>query len=293
MKRNIDLTEHRDFNMKNREDEFNHIFSLLRTNKRIPWNIIELTKIDYEEDLARGNNRMFPVGTIKDIKFTKLADPEYAKLNPYEYQKPQNLVYCNLLEHFLLHIKIVSEQLEEWERDDEEIFLASQKVRPLLLKGIGGIVNYFIPQLNDLYSGYVGPLWLQHCFDVVKENEDVYLWLIDTAIELTLRGIELGAYPKNLNPENWKFSYYEQYGSWSSKNNARIIKEIQEMFPFKLTKDYIRSELKCIYGGSITDEDIENCISMIEEGDCSHCGFFSTCAVMAAPWIMERYNVVE
>lgn len=71
MKRNIDLTEHGDFNMKNREDEFNHIFSLFRTNKRIPWNTIELTQIDCEEDLARENNQMFPVGTVKTIKLTK------------------------------------------------------------------------------------------------------------------------------------------------------------------------------------------------------------------------------
>ena len=33
-----------------------------------------------------------------------LGNPEYAKKNPYEWQKKENLVYCNLLEHLLLHL---------------------------------------------------------------------------------------------------------------------------------------------------------------------------------------------
>lgn len=35
-----------------------------------------------------------------------LSQPEYAKHLPFEYQKSQNLVYCDLLEHFVLHLKI-------------------------------------------------------------------------------------------------------------------------------------------------------------------------------------------
>lgn len=230
---------------------------------------------------------------IREDRFPKLADPEYAKLNPYEYQEPENLVYCDMLEHFLLHLKICSEQLESWDKYDEEFFLAEQGIKPLVIKRIGGIINYFIPQLNDLYSGYVGPLWLQHCFDIIKDDKEVYLWLIDEAISCTLWGIDLGAYPKNLNPKNWRSSYYEQYGNWDSKNNKELLEEIQELFPSKITKDYVRKELRCIYGDDITKEEIENCIAVIEDHNCSHCGFFSTCAIMAAPWIMERYDLIN
>lgn len=35
-----------------------------------------------------------------------LSHLEYAQKNPYEWQKKENIVYCNLLEHLFLHILI-------------------------------------------------------------------------------------------------------------------------------------------------------------------------------------------
>jgi hypothetical protein len=43
---------------------------------------------------------------IKENERTGLSIPKYAKNAPFEYQKSKNLVYCDLLEHFLLHCKI-------------------------------------------------------------------------------------------------------------------------------------------------------------------------------------------
>ncbi|MGI3136017.1 MAG: hypothetical protein ACN23H_00305 [Candidatus Phytoplasma vitis] len=43
---------------------------------------------------------------IKENEMKGLSNPKYAINSPFEYQKSKNLVYCSLLEHFLLHCKI-------------------------------------------------------------------------------------------------------------------------------------------------------------------------------------------
>ena len=46
---------------------------------------------------------------IDEDKAIMLSNDSYAIKNPYEYQKAERLVYCNVLEHLILHIKIVEE----------------------------------------------------------------------------------------------------------------------------------------------------------------------------------------
>ncbi|MDV3138690.1 MAG: hypothetical protein Q8875_00745 [Pigeon pea little leaf phytoplasma] len=43
---------------------------------------------------------------IKENEMKGLSNPEFARKAPFSYQMEYNLVYCNLLEHFLLHCKI-------------------------------------------------------------------------------------------------------------------------------------------------------------------------------------------
>ncbi|MDV3194932.1 MAG: hypothetical protein Q8881_01560 [Sweet potato little leaf phytoplasma] len=43
---------------------------------------------------------------IKENEMKGLSNPEFAQQAPFSYQMGYNLVYCNLLEHFLLHCKI-------------------------------------------------------------------------------------------------------------------------------------------------------------------------------------------
>ncbi|QLL36899.1 MAG: hypothetical protein RCH30_2900 [Candidatus Phytoplasma australasiaticum] len=43
---------------------------------------------------------------IKENEMKGLSNPEFAQKAPFSYQMGSNLVYCNLLEHFLLHCKI-------------------------------------------------------------------------------------------------------------------------------------------------------------------------------------------
>lgn len=78
---------------------------------------------------------------IDEDKFIKLSDPGHATMHPFDYQKAERLVYCNALEHLILHIKIA-------ERVDN---LSLIKGNPL---GIGGAISYIIPGLNLCYSGY-------------------------------------------------------------------------------------------------------------------------------------------
>lgn len=43
---------------------------------------------------------------IDEDKGCNLGDSNFAREQPYEYQKAERLVYCNYLEHLLLHIRI-------------------------------------------------------------------------------------------------------------------------------------------------------------------------------------------
>ena len=66
-----------------------------------------------------------------------LGNPEFAAKNPYEWQMPENIVYCDYLEHLLLHI-LIGEQTD-----------ARQAL------GLGGAVTYIIPALNNYFeNGY-------------------------------------------------------------------------------------------------------------------------------------------
>ena len=78
---------------------------------------------------------------IDEDKAIELSNPERARKNPFRYQKADRLVYCNLLEHLLLHIKIVEEPRHV-------------DANPLELPGIGGAVNFISRQINDFYNGY-------------------------------------------------------------------------------------------------------------------------------------------
>lgn len=91
-----------------------------------------------------------------------LCNPEYAKWNPFEYQKAENLVYCDWLEHLLLHVLIV-----EYPSDDQNYFEAV---------GVGGAVNYMIPELSDYYSGAVTPTmkWRVSCWTKVMNDFECF-----------------------------------------------------------------------------------------------------------------------
>lgn len=91
-----------------------------------------------------------------------LGNPEYAKNNPYEWQMKENLVYCDLLEHLFLH-QLICEYPAENKNENEQV-------------GIGGIVNFIVPELNDVYSGWRSKqAWQQNCHNAIIKDKEVYL----------------------------------------------------------------------------------------------------------------------
>lgn len=92
-----------------------------------------------------------------------LSSEKWAKIFPFEWQKAQNIVYCNLLEHFLLHILIC-----EYPED----------ITGFMDVGIGGVVNFIGPELNDLYGGWeTKQEWRKIVHSVVKDDLELYLIL--------------------------------------------------------------------------------------------------------------------
>ena len=90
--------------------------------------------------IKKGNQGLF-IHHIDEDKAIMLSTSEYAAKNPFEYQKSDRLVYCNLLEHFFLHILIYEEPKPENANRNEK-------------QGLGGAINFICMQLNDCYSDY-------------------------------------------------------------------------------------------------------------------------------------------
>lgn len=82
----------------------------------------------------------------------------------YKYQEAQNLTYCNWLEHFILHCKINALRQKQLNR-----FI------------VDGVLNYFIPELNDLYRYRIKnlPTWKQIAFSLIEDNYDDYCKIIE------------------------------------------------------------------------------------------------------------------
>lgn len=70
-----------------------------------------------------------------DFGCHSLSTPELALEKSFDYQLSANLTYCNLLEHFLLHIKIHKLRRDVFGCED-----------------LDGCEKFLIPQLNDMYK---------------------------------------------------------------------------------------------------------------------------------------------
>lgn len=103
---------------------------------------------------------------IDEDKAIMLSNDEYTAKNPFEYQKKNRLVYCNLLEHLLLHVKIAEEPRNPDANENE-------------LPGIGGAINYICKQLNDIYAGKEPTdEWRKKATVLVKDNFDDYIRIL-------------------------------------------------------------------------------------------------------------------
>lgn len=103
---------------------------------------------------------------IDEDKAIMLSNDQYAAANPFDYQKKSRLVYCNLLEHLLLHVKIAEEPRNAGVNENE-------------LPGIGGAINFICKDLNDIYGGkQFTEEWRVKVTDTVKDNFDDYIAIL-------------------------------------------------------------------------------------------------------------------
>lgn len=138
-----------------------------------------------------------------------LSNKEYAKMCPFEWQQKENIVYCDYLEHLLLHVLIC-----KYPADDKADFT---------ITGIGGVINFIVPELNDLYSGWItAQPWRKNCHDKVSADKEVYFEILKQFIDI-----------EKSNPlfeiEILCRSFNQQFGGWDEQNNAAIYSEIRAL----------------------------------------------------------------
>lgn len=114
-----------------------------------------------------------------------LSDSASASREPFEYQKAENLCYCNYLEHFLLHIKIAY-GYEAYVKDNK--ILHKERTEPrsihwdtssaynlkrMIPINVGmGYIGY---DMNELYASDGSKTgWKQRCYLEIKDNLEDY-----------------------------------------------------------------------------------------------------------------------
>ena len=109
---------------------------------------------------------------IDENKAILLSNDKFAVNNPFEYQKANRLVYCNVLEHLILHIKIVEEPKNE-------------NVNQMEIQGIGGAVCFIWPQINDYFNGYeFKKQYLINIFSLIENNFNDYIDILEYFLDV-------------------------------------------------------------------------------------------------------------
>ena len=136
-------------------------------------------------------------------KMIMLSTKEIAEKFPFEWQTKEHLVYCDMLEHLLLHVLICK-------------YPSKDKI-PGVDVGIGGASNFLIPELNDVYSGWESSQKWQQCLhEKIISDKDVYLAIIEKYILEVLK-------PNNCDISSFLFtSYNDRYGLWDKDKNEPI-----------------------------------------------------------------------
>ena len=161
----------------------------------------------------------------EDIK-PNLCDKEVAKSCDFSYQLPENLCYCDYLEHLFLHILITEYPNEE--TDD--------------VVGIGGSANYLIPELNNLFSGYIpeqpSKKYVINCFNRVKDDFITYKYLIGRFLsnndipKESLVSVVLSGDKKYFNEESKIYSELKNIcdsGSCVQSHNLEIYSKVESL----------------------------------------------------------------
>lgn len=105
-----------------------------------------------------------------------LSEEFHARSQSFQWQKKENLVYCNYIEHFILHIKIgIIRQSEFYHKPID--------IHNILAGGGSTIISGEIDEcfFSDKCS-YNIPEWKIPCFDVIRDNYSDYIDIINAVI---------------------------------------------------------------------------------------------------------------
>lgn len=106
---------------------------------------------------------------MDEDKGGNLGNPLQAKIQPFEWQKKERLVYCNILEHLILHMKIAIVRQKKMLETPKEVagFFTT-----------GGIFM-ICKDINDMFmNDGTKVAWQRRCFEEIKENYEDYILLI-------------------------------------------------------------------------------------------------------------------
>ena len=103
---------------------------------------------------------------------SNLGEQHIARFSPFEYQKKENLSYCNLIEHLLLHLRISSMGCSRFEWPFELSYFSSR------------LGFYWIAKtINTIYKGQGSILkWLNSCYMVIKPMFNDYIGILRGAL---------------------------------------------------------------------------------------------------------------
>ena len=138
-----------------------------------------------------------------------LSNKEIAQRYPFEWQLKENIVYCDYLEHLLLHVLIC-----KYPSDDKS---------SCIYAGIGGVVDFIVPELNDLYSGWItNQAWRKNCHNRVLADKEVYLSILRQFIDIEET-------TQNFDIDILCHSFNQRYGLWSDRKNKKLYAEIRAL----------------------------------------------------------------
>lgn len=194
------------------------------------------------KSISRAKDGLF-IHHIMENMYIELSSKECAKYAPWDAQLGENLVYCDWLEHLILHVKIV----EEYMLDE---LLLSKDNEKLKIVGLGGIFNFIIPQLNDYYSGFRSNYqeWTNKLFYKVQNYKNEYLQIIKYTYDVILKidkkinnlgnlvlidsiqKFTLFDFKKYIDPKR----FYSSMGfltkdGWDCNNNIKLYKKIKNL----------------------------------------------------------------
>lgn len=116
---------------------------------------------------------------IDENKANNLSVSESAIRYPFDYQKKERLVYCNYIEHLLLHIVIAKERY--WKENND----ISQPIQ--ISEFVNSGVQTICYDINMMYEQKGTDVkWINRCYREIDNNFTDYVYILQSLIKYIL-----------------------------------------------------------------------------------------------------------